>query len=88
MNKSFDQWWLNNAQAELRESCAKGWALKIWEAATNEPDPETVAKHFGYEVTKIRDTVFIAKNNASFTVWVPFNRGSHPGLFQEYDKCL
>ena len=58
-----------------------------WQAATVGPDPATVALHFGYEVTKIRDEVFIAKSNPHFKVWTPFNRKSHADLFREYEKC-
>lgn len=58
-----------------------------WQAATAGPDAATVALHFGYEVTKIRDQVFIAKNNACGKVWIPFSRDSHPQVFMEYEKC-
>lgn len=61
---------------------------EAWQAATVGPDAATVALHFGYEVTKIRDQVFIAKNNACGKVWVPFSRDSHPQVFMEYEKCL
>lgn len=62
-------------------------AFRAWQAATVGPDAATVALRFGYEVTKIRDQVFIAKNNACGKVWIPFSRDSHPQVFMEYEKC-
>ena len=101
MNKSreaFEKWWtekqkrltfegVNRTQQErLRLQYVESW-IDAWQAAKAEPDAATVALHFGYEVTKIRDQVFIAKNNAAGKLWIPFNRESHPKLFQEYDRC-
>ena len=86
MNESFENWW-ENAPVVLRKNCSHFWASQVWQAAKTDPDPATVALHFGYEVTRIRDQVFIAKNNAAGKLWVPFSRESHPKLFQEYDKC-
>lgn len=91
----FEKWWAKKQerltlegvnrtqQGRLRERY-----LEAWQAATAGPDAATVALHFGYEVTKIRDQVFIAKNNACGKVWVPFSRDSHPQVFMEYEKCL
>ena len=86
MNKSFEKWW-DEAPEVLRKNCSHFWARQVWQAAKAEPDAATVALHFGYEVTKIRDQVFIAKNNIGMKLWVPFNRESHPKLFQEYNRC-
>ena len=99
MNKSheaFEKWFNESGQhigfenvsdaVRHHSLCAEVWS-KAWQAAKTEPDAATVALHFGYEVTKIRDQVFIAKNNIGMKLWVPFNRESHPKLFQEYDRC-
>ena len=101
MNKSreaFEKWWEEKQkrlafegvgymqQERLRSRYMESW-IDAWQAAKAEPDAATVALHFGYEVTKIRDQVFIAKNNIGMKLWVPFSRESHPKLFQEYDRC-
>lgn len=31
--REFKAWWLDDQQAELRRSCAEGWALIIWQAS-------------------------------------------------------
>lgn len=33
IDQAFNCWWNEEAQAELRTSCAEGWARKIWEAS-------------------------------------------------------
>lgn len=99
MNKSreaFEKWWLEKRQfltfeSECHEIATrrqyKSTWLSAWRAAKAEPDAATVALHFGYEVTKIRDQVFVAKTNQHFKVWTPFSRESHVELFKEYDRC-
>lgn len=101
MNKSreaFEKWWeekqkrltfegvSRTQQERLRSRYMESW-IDAWRAAKAEPDAATVALHFGYEVTKIRDQVFVAKTNPHFKVWTPFNRESHAELFKEYDRC-
>ena len=97
--EAFDNWLVSSGFAddiaceaypeEIISDCWKAWeaSRQVWQAAKAEPDAATVALHFGYEVTKIRDQVFIAKNNIGMKLWIPFNRESHPKLFQEYDRC-
>lgn len=91
----FEKWWLKKQERLTLEGVSRTQQgrlreryLEAWQAATVGPDAATVALHFGYEVTKIRDQVFIAKNNACGKVWIPFSRDSHPQLFMEYEKCL
>jgi len=31
--EEFEVWWSQDSQAELRSSCAKGWAEFIWQAS-------------------------------------------------------
>lgn len=33
MREEFEAWWSQDSQAELRSSCAKGWAEVIWKAS-------------------------------------------------------
>ena len=97
--RQFEEWIVNSGLSEFvnMRRCLNGgdeyiaWdmqlAFRAWQAASAGPDAATVALHFGYEVTKIRDQVFIAKNNACGKVWIPFSRDSHPQVFMEYEKC-
>lgn len=36
--KQFSAWWNHPDQAELRRSCATGWAIKIWNASRGTVD--------------------------------------------------
>lgn len=29
----FSAWWMDDRQAELRKSCAEGWAYEVWKAS-------------------------------------------------------
>lgn len=33
MREEFEAWWSQDSQAELRSSCAKGWAGVVWQAS-------------------------------------------------------
>lgn len=33
MREEFQEWWRHREQAELRSSCAMGWAFVIWQAS-------------------------------------------------------
>ncbi|HCE6055929.1 TPA: hypothetical protein NHL12_001139 [Pseudomonas aeruginosa] len=33
IREEFEAWWKSPAQWELRKSCAKGWAERIWQAS-------------------------------------------------------
>lgn len=38
--EAFEAWWLSPSQQELRDSCAKGWAERVWNAAlASAPQP-------------------------------------------------
>lgn len=70
--REFKAWWLDDQQAELRRSCAEGWALIIWQASrasievelpkersVNGNWPEQVASDMGFNdgVELCRDAI-------------------------------
>lgn len=62
MREEFELWWYDHKQKELRQSCAIGWGLVIWQASraaieVGLPAPEFADGISQHRMLDVKDTI-------------------------------